>query len=220
MAIKALNEPQTNGVVQTSLLENLVRVLANGGYRNEARPIVERLSTLSQDVFVAPASRVSPGRLAVAQVLVGDLPGALKSVNDTGSMVVAPDGMMLLTLVAMQFGGAREPPTPEQFNAAMERAKATSPKQIAGPKARSLSDVARELAAQGDIVEALKVVAQLDVEPRDVLAPTRDGALSWIADAQVRTKDLRGALATTLKITNENSRFERLLKLAASRPTS
>jgi hypothetical protein len=220
MTIKALNEPQTNGVVQTPLLENLVRKLANGGYRNEARPIVERLSALSQDIFVAPASRVSSARLAVAQVLVGDLPGALKSVNDTGAMVEAPDRLMLLAVVTMHFAGAREPPTPEQINAAMERAKATLPKQIAGPKARSLSDVARELAAQRDIMGALQVVAYLDVEPRDVLAPPRDGALSWIADAQVRTGDLRGALATTLKITNDNSRFERLLKLAASRPTS
>jgi hypothetical protein len=218
IAITALNAPAPNGTIRTPQLEDLVVRLARGGYRNEARPIFDQLSGLSQDTTVAPANRIPPERLAVVKAAMGDLPGALKSADDAGPIVTTPSALQILALATMHFDNPSVRPTPDQFKAAMEEAKAAMPGQVAGPKARALSAVVRELTAQDDIAGALQVVAELDVEPRDTLAPQRDWALSMIAEAQMRTGDLRGALATTLQITQGDARWRNLLRLAANQP--
>jgi tetratricopeptide (TPR) repeat protein len=219
IAIKALNEPTADGRIPVLFLENLLRQLANGGYRNEAQPIFEQLSALSQDTNAPTANRVPPGRLALVKAAMGDVPGALKSADDAGPMVAAPSALQILALATMQFDNPSMHPTPEQIKGAIERAKAALPPQVAGPGAQARSAVVRELAEQGDLRGALEVEAQLEVEPRGVLAPPRDGALLAIADAQIKAGDLRGALATTLQVSPGLGRWNILLRLAANRPS-
>lgn len=220
IALKAFGSPTGNGQPPVLLLEDLVRRLALGGYREEARPVFERLLSLSQDAAASPANRVPPQRMAALKAAMGDLSGALKYVGDAGPMTVAPSGLQILALTAMQFGNPSAKPSPEEIAAAMERAKTALPPQLAGPKAKALSEVARELATLGDIAGALQIVELLDVEPRHVLALERDQTLSWIARAQTKTGDLRGALATTLKMTQGFSRLDSLIMLAGKRPSS
>jgi hypothetical protein len=175
---------------------------------------------LSQDAPASPADRVPPQRMAALKAAIGDLSGALKSADDAGPMTAAPSGLQVLALTVMQFDNPSVKATPEEIRAAMERAKTALPPQLPGPKAKALSAVARELATLGDIAGALQIVDLLDVEPRDVLASERDGTLSWIARAQAKTGDLRGALATTLKITQGFSRWDGLVMLAGKRPNA
>jgi hypothetical protein len=217
--IQALSEPTRDGRVSTLLWEDLLLRLARGGYRDEARPILERLLALSQDTTGPRANQVPPQRMAVLKAAMGDVPGALKSANDAGPMVAPPDATQVLALTALQFDNPSVPQTREQIMAAMERAQAALPSQVAGPQAKALSAIARELAGQRDIMGALQAVALLDVEPRDVLASERDWALSSVASAQTKIGDLRGALATTLKMTQGSPRWDSLLSLAANPPS-
>jgi uncharacterized protein (DUF2342 family) len=157
--------------------------------------------------------------MAVLKAAMGDIPGALKSANDAGPMVAPPDATQILALTALQFDNPSVPQTREQIMAATERAKAALPSQVAGPQAKALSAIARELAGQRDIMGALQAVALLDVEPCDVLASERDWALSSVASAQTKIGDLRGALATTLRMTQGSPRWDSLLSLAGNRPS-
>jgi len=62
------------------------------------------------------------------------------------------------------------------------------------------------------------VEAALEVELRDVLAVSRDHALAPISNAQQESGDDEASLATALRISRRDARFERLLKLAAVAP--
>src|SRR5262249_24791948 len=153
IAIKALNEPTGSEQPSTRLWEDLLRRLVGGGYREEARPVFERVLALSQETTAPPANRLPPGRLAVLKAAMGDVPGALKSANDAGPMTATPNALQVLALTAMQFDNPSVHPTPEQIKAAMEHAKTLLPSQLAGPKAEALSAIARELAEQLNIAE-------------------------------------------------------------------
>ncbi len=216
LIIKAFDEQVAGGLPRQMELENLVLMLANGGYRDEARAIFNQLSAPSQGTISSPARWVQPSMLAELRAAIGELSGALQAANGAGPMVTAPNARQILMLTAMQLAGHSHP-TRDQVFAAVQRAKAALPSQVAGPKAWAFSAVASELAMTGDVANALEFEAKIEVEPRAVLSPARDAALSRIADAQMRTRDLRGAFVTAMRM-SQGPRWMKLLNLAGEPP--
>jgi hypothetical protein len=100
----------------------------------------------------------------------------------------------------------------------MAEVKALQPALVSGPRAGALARIAADLAAMGDLDNAIKIEAALEVEPRDILSAVRDIALAPISQAQQDVGETREALATALRISQSGARFERLLKLAATPP--
>jgi hypothetical protein len=84
-----------------------------------------------------------------------------------------------------------------------------------GRKARALQAIAIRLAEQGNIDGALQAQAKLEAEPQNALG---DRTLLSIAAAQARSRDLRGAYATSLRIADPYVRFRSLLPVVSAAP--
>jgi tetratricopeptide (TPR) repeat protein len=91
--------------------------------------------------------------------------------------------------------------------------------QVAGTDANVLAHVAMEMAGRGDIAGAQKAEAELDAAPPEIVVGDRDGALAFIASAQVKAGDMQGALATVRRISEDLPRWNNLLKLAEVAPS-
>jgi tetratricopeptide (TPR) repeat protein len=214
LAIAALRLPSPAGR-PANLLYDLTRTLAGGGYPDEAKVAYESLLDLLGNRPATLQDGMLPWRLAVLKADLGDLAGALSEADNAGPMVEKPGAGHVGMLVAMQFANAKTKPTPDEIQAARERAIAALPPLVAGPKANALSVIATEMATQGKIDVALQVAAGLDVEPRAVLQSLRNTTLAAIARAQERGGDLRGSLSTTRQITQLDKQWDPLLELAA-----
>ena len=131
-------------------------------------------------------------------------------------MVAKPDPLSVIMLGAMMMGQNREkPPTEAEVLEAIREAQALRP-VVAGPKAQVLSDIAAHMAAKGDIAAALSAAAILEQEQNGAIKVAHDNAVTAIANAQIKAGDLRGALATALRIRQSDARWKLLLKLAGS----
>jgi hypothetical protein len=216
--IKVINSVETNRNSQAVLRFQLARLLVVSGYSAEAQPLIETLLVSSNEAAVRE-NPVLAKEVARLKACMGDVSGALQAADAVGPLVAEPGQALVRALTTAQFNRTSRP-TDEEIKVATERTKAMLPSQIAGPKAQALSAVAMALAERGDIPGALKAEAELEEEPRAVLAEPRDATLAAIADAQAKTGDLSGALLTTLKITQGNTlQWKGLLQLAAHPPT-
>jgi DUF1680 family protein len=131
-------------------------------------------------------------------------------------MVVKPDILTVIMLAAMTMGQKREkPPTEAEVLEAIRQAQALMP-LVVGPKAQVLSDIAAHMAAKGDIAAALSAAAILEQEQNGAIKVVHDNAVTAIANAQIKAGDLRGALATALRIRQSDARWTLLVKLAGS----
>lgn len=215
IAIAAVIQPTPAGTRAESFLYSLTRALANGGYREEAKKPYEALTQFTNNAAVTSRDHLLPWQLAVLKADTGDLPAALQAADDAGPLTAKPTRAMANFLTVMQFDSATKPPSPSEVAAAMQRSANMLPNLVAGPKANALSAIAIDLAAQGNIEGALQVESELEVEPRAALSGARDMALSSIAAAQLKARDLRGSFSTTLRIEQASVRWGSLLKLAA-----
>jgi tetratricopeptide (TPR) repeat protein len=214
LAISAITLP-TPGIRSVNILYELTRVLAAGGYFEEARVSYQAILAVSNSPSAKPQDRLQPWQSAALKAAAGDLAGALSDADNAGPLVAKPSAMQVMMLAAMQFDNPTKKPTESEMLAAIERAKAALPPLVSGPKANALRAIASELAAQGKIDDALQVVAGLDVEPQDVLNSVRGTALLSIAKAQAKAGDLHGSFSTVMQITPLLLRWDTLLTLAA-----
>jgi tetratricopeptide (TPR) repeat protein len=198
-----------------NLLYDLTRTLAGGGYPDEAKVAYGSLMELLGNRPATLQDGMLPWRLAVLKADLGDLAGALSDADNAGPMVDKPSGGQVGMLVAMQFANAKTKPTPDEIEAARQRAMAALGPLVAGPKASALSMIATDMAAQGKIDVAMQVASGLDVEPRQVLQSLRNTTLAAIARAQEKAGDPRGSLSTAKQLTPPEVRWDLLLKLAA-----
>lgn len=218
-AIEAVNSTGSIRILQMNALLQLSHKLATNGYQVQARLFAQALLSTLDDHATTP-NAIRRIEIAKLQANMGDISGAIQTANGAGPLAAKPSMFEVAALTAIQFGGATKLPTNDEMKSAIERTQATLPSQVPGPKARALTAIAIELAARQDIEDAWQVEAELDVEPREVLIGPRDTVLVAISGAQVKTGDLPGALSTTLKITQADSRWQSLLKLAAQPPRS
>jgi hypothetical protein len=174
-----------------------------------------------QELMTKAPSKVLIGQAvtslaAMLQADKGDIAGALEAADQAGAMVVKPDPLTIIMLAAMTMSQKREkPPTEAEVLEAIRQAEALMP-LVAGPKAQVLSDIAAHMAAKGDIAAALRAAAILEQEQNGAIKVVHDTAVNAIANAQIKAGDLRGALATALRIRQSDARWKLLLKLAGS----
>jgi hypothetical protein len=215
VAIAAFVAPTPDwGSVQK--LHRMLKALAPAGYREAARATFAELRRVHDDVTATPLYRPDLGMMAECQALTGDLPDALAIAEKLGPLV-APPGIGPAALVtAMTFANSKTPPTTSEVADRLAEVKAMEPALVPGPKAHALADIVAALAATGSVDKAIELEPGLEVEPRDILAQPRDQALAAIAEAQQQAGELHAALATALRITGRDTRFARLLALAAA----
>jgi hypothetical protein len=218
VAIKAV-EAETRLASRTGyLLFRLTRTLALGGYAGEARTTYTELVSLLDHPSLARPVHITPVLLAELKADVGDLPGALLAANEAGPLVMKPSDAQILMMAALQFANRSASPTASEVAAAADRLRAALPPLMPGPQAHALTAIAVDMAEIGDIAAARQAESRLEAEPRDALWGPHDTALEAIVGAQIKAADFRGALATTLRMTEPNRRWKALLKLAGVRP--
>jgi hypothetical protein len=198
-------------------LSDLTRTLAVAGYRDQA---LQAFAELQELMAKEPAnSWIGQGVTSLAAVLQadkGDIAGALEAADGAGAMVAKPDRLTIIMLAAMTMGQKREkPPTEAEVLEAIRQAEALMP-LVVGPKAQVLSDIAMHMAAKEDIAAALRAAASLEQEQNGAIKVVHDNAVTAIVNAQIKAGDLRGALATALRIRQSDARWKLLLKLAGS----
>jgi hypothetical protein len=152
--------------------------------------------------------------------LVGDLDAALATADAAGPMTGPPSSKMRNFMVGMLSDSDRTPPTQAQIAERTKLAQRFLAATVAGPRADALSGIAVATADIGNIPDALRAAAELDAEPRNVLAACRDVALAAISTAQQRAGDLEASLATALEMTAPLERLRRLRALAVIRPSN
>jgi tetratricopeptide (TPR) repeat protein len=214
-ALKTDSNPDR--ATQFRSLSDLTRTFAIAGYWDQA---LQTFAELQELMAKEPAdSWIGQGVTSLAAVLVadkGDIAGALEAADRAGAMVAKPDRLTIIMLAAMNMGQKREkPPTEAEVLEAIRQAEALMP-LVVGPKAQVLSDIAAHMAAKGDIAAALSAAAVLEQEQNGAIKVVHDNAVSAIANAQIKAGDLRGALATALRIRQSNARWTLLVKLAGS----
>jgi tetratricopeptide (TPR) repeat protein len=216
--LEAFSDPAVNAFQRQTSLQNLILVLANGGYGEEAQAIFKQLSMPSRTIVSPLPVRIQPAKLAELRAALGELSAALQAANAAGPLVSPPSAMQIMALASMQFAGHPHP-TRDQALAAILRAKAMLPAQIAGPRAWAYSAAARELALSGDVENAREFETKLEAEPRVALAAPRDAALAGIAEAQIKAGDLRDAFATASQMSKGGGpQWQVLLSLASQPP--
>jgi hypothetical protein len=198
-------------------LSDLTRTLAVAGYRDQALQAFAELQELMAKE--SANSWIGQGVTSLAAVLradKGDIAGAFEAADRTGAMVVKPNLPSVIMLAAITMDPTREKPATEaEILEAIRRAQELMP-LVAGPKAQVLSDIAAHMAAKGDIAVALRAAAILEQEQNGAVRAAHDAAMNAIANAQIKAGDLRGALATALRIRQSDARWTLLLKLAGS----
>ena len=217
IVIAAVAAPTANWAT-VQKLHRTVRSLALGGYRDAAQTAFAALIAVYDRLTGPGRLPPVPTIIAECQALTGDLAAALETADKAGPLVGPPGRGLAVMSTVLAFGGAKSPPTPEQLKAQLARAQAMQPAQVPGAKAAALAQIAADLAGMHEIDAAIGVEAALEVEPRDVLAVSRDHALAPISRAQQESGDDEASLATALRISRRDARFERLLKLAAVAP--
>jgi hypothetical protein len=194
----------------------VVIALARAGFREEAETFFRELPQVP--FSSAPAKNaISTMEVALFRAEMGDLSGALEAADSAGPMVMEVSADQVGHGPAVQFDFPDGPLFKDEF-AARDKARAAPPPLVPGPKAKVLQAVASAMAKRGNLEAAWQAEALLEVEPRDTLAGRRDLALASIAECQIKTGDLRGALSTVLKITFARIKLGRLLELAALPP--
>jgi tetratricopeptide (TPR) repeat protein len=213
-AIAAANALE-NGTAVVQQLRMLTELVSELGDDEAARTCLEAWRSAYEQ---APATGTAhdPGMRAEMQALGGDISGAFATANAAGPLVAPPSPAVAAFVAGMMFDNPRAPPTTSALAGALGQAKRMLPSLVPGPKANALSAIAVEMARAGQIEVALRAEGEIEVEPRDILAPRRDAALAAIADAQYHAGDLEGAFATALRISEPSQRFRPLLALAST----
>jgi hypothetical protein len=186
----------------------LVKALALGGYRDQARELIRGFPPFSS------------GETALIEAALGDTDAALAALSASGPLVAKPNAVQLGLTTIMAFDGAQQAPSKEEVAKMAARVQAAAPPSIPGSRANLMSGIVNDLAAAGDIEGAKKIAAQFDAEPNPVLEGTRNIAFVAIANAQIKAGKPRDALATALKISQPSLQWEPLLKLAALPPNT
>lgn len=218
-AVAALKEPAPDwGTVQ--MLHRMIRPLALAGYHDAARTAYSELRAVQDGLVASGKYRSDLVMIAEDQALVGDLADALTTAEKAGQLAGPPDKLLTTMATVFTFADAKAKPTDAEIAARFAQVQSQMPPLVSGPKSVALSKIAADLAAMGEIGSAIDVEAALEVEPRDVLAGERDMALVSISQAQQNADDPEASLATALRISRQDARFDRLLKLAAVPPRS
>ncbi len=214
-AIEAYRKPSSAGDHALDNLYITTRALAVAGFEPQARRVFDALRASAADGTHARFDDLEPWRLAVVK---GDLDGfdaGLKDALASGPISTPPNPALAAFRTGMALTMAGQAPT----EAAIAKFTKQMPDAGAwerGPAGRALADIAADMAARGDIPEAMKAIALLEAHP------TRNGSdfeLKVVAEAQIKAKDPSGALATVLRIEQPEMRPELLLRLAAEPST-
>lgn len=219
VAIAAFKEPAPDwGTVQK--LHRVIQALGRGGYRDAARTAFAELKAVLDTLVASGKYQADLDMLAECQALTGDLAGALATADKAGPLVQAPSNGQVAMATVFSFADEQRkaPPTQNEIAQRLAEVQAHMPAQVLGPKAFALAAIANDLALMGDIKSALGMEAALEGEPRKLFEQQRDFVLTPISEAQQTAGQYREALATALRISRDDLRFARLLKLAAVPP--
>ncbi|MDE1150168.1 MAG: hypothetical protein PW843_26740 [Azospirillaceae bacterium] len=189
----------------------LTRELVMAGYQTEAKTALAELQAVPQ----TPTRRLDPYKTIVLQADMGDVAGAVAAANAQGPMTAPPSPMAALAVTTMMFDNAKTPPTQDEVAKALATAQKMMPAAVAGAHADTLVGIARDLALKGDTAQALEVESGLEGESNANIVAKRNSLLADIAKAQIKAADLHDALATSLRITDQRTRWQPLLSLAA-----
>lgn len=219
IAVAGVEAPTPN-LNSVDWLYRMIKALALAGYYDAARGAFVELTRVHDDLIASGRSPPNLDTIAECEALTGDLPGALATAAKAGPLVGPPNisNLQAALITTMTFANAKTPPSNAELAARLAQIKALQPALVAGPKAGALARIAADLAKMGDLDKAIEIEAALEVEPRDVLSGLRDMALAPISQAQQDAGETREALATALRISQGEARFDRLLNLAATPP--
>lgn len=173
------------------------RALYKAGYPDQASKLAVAMNAAIARPGPFGSQAIEPWRIAVLVADCGDVDAAIKDARLAGPMSVT---------VPMQ---RVDPAAPADHQLHLQQYNAS----IAGPAALALVNIITDMTVIGRVEDAQHVVALFG--PDDKM---RDISLVRIAEAQLQRGDLRGALATTLGITDQSERVPILLKLAKQKP--
>jgi predicted negative regulator of RcsB-dependent stress response len=175
----------------------------SGGRREAEKTLREALDAVEREEKTNPDSSTSFLQIAVAQVTVGDRPGALATVDRLDHVLASTEDLgrkeILLQDVAMTQAQMGEIP------AALQTADKILP---GGLRDFALQVIAEQQAQQGDLRGALETAAHI----RD--STWGPFALRRIAHAQAESGDSAGALETIGKLQADSARAEALSGVA------
>lgn len=173
---------------------SLSRDLARTGFAAEARQTFSELLTVLRQYPSADALAKANWLAVVLRADLGDVGAALASVDQLGPMTERPSQGLIDGLAIASFDG-KPGMTAESWSAAQQHV-ADALKSVSGAKASALAAIAQDLAAQGKLVDASRVVSILNPVNSSALTLSYDSSLIVISDAQKKTGDFRGALRT------------------------
>ncbi len=216
-AIEAMQAPagKVNGGV--NYLWRMAISLAVAGYKEEAKVAFDALMKMFEQPSSSGQQRPDVAMMAEMQAAMGDVPGALATANNAGSLIAERTVAQkrFAAAMAMMMGGAKIPPVDAAAEAQFRQLEASVPTVHPGPRADALRAIAVVMAEKGDITSAIQAEAGLEGEPRNALSGPRNAALIAICDAQLRADNPEAALATALRIVQTTEQERLLLKLAA-----